>query len=167
MLKNKLCYCEICRFKDWQIEILKILINRSTDWLNQSPELASSCWSTDWFVLSVDWLVKTSRPVGLWLWSIGWLGSRVLSGLLRLISLSYVQDWLGETVRLYIYVLVSKLRVFNLLLYFASSYFLVFFISIIDSIDIPSNDLQWSLVLYLFVFCFCFLNEWGWYLICM
>jgi hypothetical protein len=57
------------------------------------------------------------------------------------ISLDYVWVQPSEKIRRYIYVLVYKLRVFNLLCYFSSSRFLVFFISIIDSVDVPPNTL--------------------------
>jgi hypothetical protein len=55
--------------------------------------------------------------------------------------LGYVRDQLIESVQLYIYILVSKIRVFNLLCFFASSYFLVFFVSFIGYAGIPPNDL--------------------------
>jgi hypothetical protein len=65
---------------------------------------------TGWFKSAVQLACNSGQPVGY----SSWLNNKFLSGLLGLISLGYVWDQLSEVLRLYIYVLVFKLRVFNL-----------------------------------------------------
>jgi len=130
LLKNMLCFCVIYRFKYWQIMILRISINRSTAFSKL----------IDRFVYCYRLAFDSDRLVG----NFGQLSNPIIEFYqvcwVRFIWVMFWINWLNQFSFIFTFWSL-RLEFLIFLCFFASSHFLVFFVSFIGYVGIPPNDL--------------------------